>query len=110
MKERRTQHALDRDGVARHILPVSATMVGVCMTVISVVQLIPKSRVSSLVDATLALDNLLFLMSAGLSYYSIRHPDKLDRLERWADGIFMTALLVMVCASFMMAFDLFTYT
>ncbi len=110
MEERRAQSARDIDDVARHILPVSATMVGVCMTVISVVQLIPKSRVSSLVDATLALDNLLFLMSAGLSYYAIRHPGKINRMERWADGIFMAALLVMVCASFMMAFDLFTYT
>ncbi len=79
MKEHRAQHVREIDGVARHILPVSATMVGVCMTVISVVQLIPKSRVSSLVDATLALDNLLFLVSAGLSYYSIRTP------KNWTD-------------------------
>ena len=83
-------------------------MVGVCMTVISVVQLIPKNRVSSLVDAILALDNLMFLTSTAFSYYAIRHPAKADRFERLADGIFMVALFLMVCASFMMAFDLFT--
>ncbi len=93
--------------LASHILPVSATMVGVCMTVISLVQIIPKTNVSSWVDALLAMDNMLFLSSAVFSYYSIRHPGTAERTERRADFIFMFALLLMVFAGFMVAFDLF---
>ena len=93
--------------LAGHILPVSATMVGVSMTVISVVQIIPKNQVSSWVDGMLALDNLMFLASAVLSYFSIRHMAASARMERWADSIFLLALLVMVCAGFVFAFDLF---
>jgi hypothetical protein len=93
--------------LAGHILPVSATMVGVCMTVISVVQIIPKNLVSPWVDALLALDNLMFLVSAVLSYVSLRRNDFDGRLERRADVIFLIALLVMVFAGFMLAFELF---
>ena len=55
----------------------------------------------------MAVDNLLFLTSAALSYHSIRNPGKVNRFERRADMIFMVALSLMVCAGFMVAFDLF---
>lgn len=104
-------HRMDREedstNLAGHILPVSATMVGVCMTVISVVQIIPKNAVSSWVDGLLAVDNLLFLASSALSYVAIRRPQVALRMERRADTFFMIALLVMVCAGFMVSFDLF---
>jgi hypothetical protein len=77
------------------------------MTVISVVQIIPKNSTSPYVDGLLAVDNMLFLASAALSYHSIRHPAAIDRFERRADVIFMVALSLMVCAGFMVAFDLF---
>jgi hypothetical protein len=74
MIERQARNGSESVSLAGHILPVSATMVGVCMTVISLVQIIPKSDVSSWVDALLAVDNMLFLSSALISYYAIRHP------------------------------------
>lgn len=93
--------------LAGHILPVSSTMVGVCMTVISLVQIIPKNAVSNWVDGLLAMDNLLFLVSAALSYIAIRRPEVALRMEQQADTFFMFALLIMVCTGFMLAFDLF---
>jgi hypothetical protein len=97
----------DSANLAGHILPVSATMVGVCMTVISLVQIIPKNAVSNWVDGLLAVDNLLFLVSASMSYVAIRRPEVSLQMEQRADTFFMVALLVMVCAGFMVAFDLF---
>jgi len=46
--------------ISRHILPVSSTMVGVCMTVITVMQLVPKGKVASWADDLIAIDGLFF--------------------------------------------------
>ncbi len=93
--------------LADHILPSSATMIGVCMTVISVAHLIPKHSISRHVNEMLALDSLFFLGSALLSYFSIRHPHKAARYERRADTIFLIALSLMVVVGFVVAFELF---
>ena len=92
---------------AHHILPVAATMVGVCMTVISLVQLVPKNAVSSWVDEILAMDSLVFLLSTILSYWTLRHEDFAERLELIADRLFLAGLSVMGFVSVLIAFDLF---
>lgn len=91
-----------------HILPVSATMVGVCMTVISVIQLVPKNSISSWADEMLAIDSLVFLTSTMLSYWSIRHKDKLLKIEHYADRFFLIGMVMMASVSFLVAFELFT--
>jgi hypothetical protein len=92
--------------LADHILPSSATMIGVCMTVISVSQLIPKHSISRHVDELLAFDSLLFLASAMLSYFSIRHPGRAEKLEQLADIIFLVAIALMVIIGFVVSFEL----
>jgi len=92
--------------LADHILPSSATMIGVCMTVISVSQLIPKQSMSRHVDELLAFDSLLFLFSAMLSYFSIRNPTMAEKLERMADVIFLVAIALMVLVGFVVSFEL----
>lgn len=92
--------------LADHILPTSATMVGVCMTVISLSQLIPKQSLSKHVDEMLAFDSLLFLGSALLSYFSIRNPTKTENFERMADVTFLISVTLMVVAGFVVAFEL----
>jgi hypothetical protein len=97
----------DKPGrLADHILPSSATMIGVCMTVISVSQLIPKQSISKHVDEMLAFDSLLFLGSAMLSYFSILNPFKAEKLERLADVIFLVAIALMVLVGFVVSFEL----
>jgi len=92
--------------LADHILPSSATMIGVCMTVISLAHLIPKQNISRHVNELLSLDSLLFLGSAMLSYFSIRRPMMAERFERVADVIFLLGLAVMVVVGFVIAFEL----
>ena len=92
---------------AHHILPVSATMVGVCMTVISLVQLVPKIDISSWADEVLAMDALIFLVSTMLSYWTLRHEKYAQRLELIAGRLFLVGLCVMSFVSVLIAFDLF---
>jgi len=96
-----------KNRLADHILPTSATMVGVCITVISLAQLIPRHGISRRADELLAFDSLLFMISAVLSYFSIRNPDSPTNLERLADVIFLVALAVMVIVGFIVSFELF---
>ena len=83
-------------------------MIGVCMTVISVIQLAPKRGISSWADNLLAIDSLFFLASMILSYWSIRHKDQLVKAELYADRFFIFGMVVMVSVGFLIAFELFT--
>ena len=98
---------MQRESLSNHILPVSATMVGVCMTVVSVIQLIPTNAVAPWADRLLAVDSLFFLASTVLSYWSLRHPAVGRVAERYADRLFRFALGVMVVVRFVIAFELF---
>jgi hypothetical protein len=93
--------------ISQHILPVAATMVGVCMTVITVMQLAPKNRVSSIADQLLAVDSLIFLASTFLSYWTIRPSKASLNTEVWADRLFLVGMAMMVLISFLVAFELF---
>ena len=101
---------MDKKGsvLSSQILPVSATMIGDCMTVISVIQLAPKKGISSWADDLLAIDSLFFLASMMLSYWSIRHKDQLVKAELYADRFFIFGMVVMVSVGFLIAFELFT--
>lgn len=90
-----------------HILPVSATMVGVCITVITVMQITPDHAFASWVDKLMALDSLAFMVSTLLSYWSIRHHDANLKVEQIADRMFLLGLAILVVASFLIAFELF---
>jgi hypothetical protein len=96
----------DKSRLADHILPSSATMIGVCMTVISLAHLIPKQSISRHVNEMLAFDSLLFLGSAMLSYFSIRRPIMSEKFERIADIIFLFAISLMVVVGFVVSFEL----
>jgi len=94
-------------GLSNHIMPVAATMLGVCVTVISLLQLVPKNNISSWADELLAVNSLVFLASTVMSYWSIRHNSIEASIERWADRLFLLGLTVMVFVSFLVAFELF---
>ena len=86
-----------------HIFTVSAGMVGVCLTVIGILQIvIPGRKDVALADDFLAVDAALFLVSCFLSYWALRTRSlrRMHRVERFADSVFLLALLFMgsVCA------------
>ena len=79
-------------GLSAHILPTSATMIGVCMTVMSIGHLGPRDDMRLLIDRLLAVDALVFLTSALLSFISMRSRRSGARLESWGEGVFIAGL------------------
>lgn len=89
---------LERD-ICVHIFTVSAAMVGVCLTVVGILQVVAAARkVDTLADDFVSADAVLFLMSCLLSYWALRTRSnrRMHSVERFADGIFLLAMLFMV--------------
>lgn len=89
-----------------HILPNSATMAGVCITVISIIKGMHIGYPGLLIDKILALDSIIFLASATCSYFAMRPAEHASRLEGLADGSFMAGLLLMVAGTVGFAFEI----
>lgn len=93
-------------GISNHILPTSATMAGVCITVISIVRLVESNRhVSTIIDNLMAFTGLIFLGSCFLSYISIRSPRLSAKFEKYADFLFLVGLSLMVIGGFLLAWE-----
>ena len=95
----------NNNDLSRHILPTSAQLVGVCLTVISLVKVLHIGQVGSLLDRFLAIDALLFTVSATLSYASLRRIES-AQLEKYADQFFMVGLLELGGCAVLLAFEL----
>jgi len=92
--------------LSHHILPNSATMVGVCIMVISIVKSMGPGLANYLIDKALAIDSLLFMISALLSFSSIRLRKSTDRLERWAEMVFLIGLVSMTLITVIFSFEI----
>jgi hypothetical protein len=92
--------------LSHHILPNSATMVGACIMVITIVKAMGSGLVHYLIDKTLAIDSVLFMISALLSFSSIRLKQSSERLERWAELIFLLGLVSMTVITVIFSFEI----
>ncbi|MEI6269060.1 MAG: hypothetical protein WCP01_09295 [Methylococcaceae bacterium] len=97
---------LRSNDLSHHILPNSATMVGVCIMVISIVKTMSPGLTNYLIDKGLAIDSLLFMISALLSFSSIRVEQSTERLERWAEMIFLLGLVSMTLITVIFSFEI----
>lgn len=91
-----------RDTIAIHVLSVSATMIGVCVTVIGILRFTTrKDLAGTLADDLVAADAILFLGAALSAYIALRSRkvETRQRIERWADVLFILALGVMTMVS-----------
>ena len=91
-------------GLSAHILPTSATMIGVCMTVLSIGHLSPGGEWRMVVDKLLAIDALIFLVSAGMSFMSMRAQRFGTRYEARAEAVFIAGLGLLALVAVMLAF------
>lgn len=81
-----------------HLFTVSAAMLGVCLTVIGLIRVvITLGKVDTLADDLLAADAFLFLLSSFTAYWALRTRgrQRMYRLERIADAIFLLAMVLM---------------
>lgn len=104
------QHATDGvprpigSGLSAHILPTSATMIGVCMTVLSIGHLGPGGELRMVIDKLLAVNALVFLVSALLSFVSMRSPRLGTRYEVRAELVFIAGLGLLAMIAVALAF------
>lgn len=91
-------------GLSAHILPTSATMIGVCMTVLSIAHLGTGDGLRMANDKLVAVDSLVFLASAVMSFMSMRRTGPQVRLESWAESVFVVGLAMLACAAVLVAF------
>jgi hypothetical protein len=89
-----------------HILPAAATMVGVCMTVISVVRIVQKGGV--FVAHLVAFSSLAFLSSAFTAYFAIRRRNKGAAFEIFAEWCFLGGLVLLTGAVIVIALEIRT--
>lgn len=94
---------VDKD-LSTHILPTSATMVGVCMTVLSLGHLARGGETRLVIDKLLAVDALMFLCSAVLSYMSMRSRRRRSRYESRAEMLFVAGLGLLAVGAVSLAF------
>ena len=91
-----------------HILSSSSTMLGVCMTVLSLSRLDEGHQLHWLIDKMVALAALMFLASSISSFLSLRghRGGRLAalRLERRAEMIFMSGLSLLGLGAVLLAF------
>jgi len=91
------------EDVSIHIFTASAAMVGVCLTVIGLIRVVLSIRGGvTFADDLLALDSFIFLVSCLLSYFALRtrSVNRMFRVERVADTLFIIglSLMVVVCS------------
>src|SRR3954471_21436013 len=110
MANKHEKIALEED-LCIHIFTVSAAMVGVCLTVIGLIRIvITIQKADTLADNLLAFDALMFLTSGGLSYWALRtrRVRRMHRVERFADAVFLGAMLLMTAICLFITFALAT--
>ncbi|MCX7180789.1 MAG: hypothetical protein NTX56_19160 [Proteobacteria bacterium] len=93
-----------RISLSEHILPTAATMVGVCMTVLSIGRLSSSGRLGVVIDKMLAFDGVVFLVSAVLSFVAIRIATNTDHVETWAERLFLVGLSLCAVVAVVIAF------
>jgi len=92
------------------VFSVSAAMVGVCLTVIQLIQMNGTQRANTIVDDILALDSIVFMIACVSSFLALkskRHSKRKKILENIGDGSFLLAISTMVVAITLVVYTLF---
>mgnify|MGYP006910061883 CR=1 FL=1 len=84
--------------IAQHIFSGSTTMIGVCITVISLFRIMKIGK-ETLVDEILGIDTLIFIFACFLSYLCLRNSE-LKHIENIADFLFFVGLLLLLIVGF----------
>ena len=83
------------------VFSVSAAMVGVCLTVIQLIQMNAAQKPNTIVDEILAFDSILFMVACVVSFLALkskRHSRFKKIMENISDGCFLLAISTMVVA------------
>ncbi len=93
-----------------HLLSVSGTLAGLCITVVALINTLGKStRAATVVDDMFAICALLFLICIYLIFSAlrVRRQRIAKMLVKSVDILFMVAMTVMTGAAFIMVYMVF---
>jgi len=97
-----------QNGTSPHILSTSATMLGVCMTLLSLSRLDDDQLAYWMIDKLVAIAALIFLTSALLSFLSMRRHERTALatayFERRAEYLFVSGLVLLGAGAIILAF------
>jgi hypothetical protein len=83
------------------VFSVSAAMVGVCLTVIQLIQMNVSQKPSTIVDEILAIDSIIFMIACVASFLGLKSKRRSrfkKVMENIGDGCFLLAISTMVVA------------
>lgn len=83
----------DNKKIASYVFSGANTMVGVCITVITLFRVM-KTGIQTYADEILAFDVSLFIVASILSYAVLRKETN-KRLEKWADIFYYAGMIIM---------------
>jgi len=89
------------EDICIHIFTVSSGMVGVCLTAVGLLHVVASIRkVATFADDIVTVDAVLFLISALSAYWALRtrRRQRIYTLERFADSVFIAAMVLCVVA------------
>jgi hypothetical protein len=98
----------DRQELASHILPVSGTMIGICITLIGLIKVAENHIGPTRVDEYAAIAAMVFLGSGLTSYLAMRFAHRRSfstRLERAADIVFLVGLVGITVVAALFAYE-----
>ncbi len=79
-------------------------MIGVCLTALYISLLSPMGAQRMVIDKLLAVDTLVFLLSATLSFMSMRARGRAAAYESYAEAIFIAGLGLLSLVALTLAF------
>lgn len=85
------------DTIASQVFSVSAAMMGVCLTVISIINVVSAyKKIVTFADDLTAITAIVFLCACATSYFGLKtkEPGRRYLLEKIADGIFLLGLVM----------------
>ncbi len=92
-----------------YIFSVSAGLVGVCLTVVGLLNIFQRpGEAQSIADNLVAIDAMVFLAACLFGYLALRaeRESRWRRMERYADVLFLAGLSGMVLISGLIAYEL----
>ncbi|HEY0333095.1 MAG TPA: hypothetical protein VGC74_05210 [Stenotrophomonas sp.] len=90
------------ENICVHIFTASAAMLGVCMTVVGVLQVITRlQNFDTIADDLLSVDAMIYLVACLMAYAALRarHRGRNRALERIADVAFLLGLVISAIAT-----------
>ena len=94
----------DRKNVAKHILPTSANLLGLCFVLLGFIK-ISKLSDATIIDECLGVVIVFFLFSSIFSYASMRSSRHSEIYEKVADILFLIGLSCLTLISLVIVFQ-----